>query len=459
MSYEKISHELIEKIIEVREQSAAFSSEDNYNNSLLGIRDDKDEVHDRIMKNFEMLSYEWACRVIDKLCKKHEIEHRLWVALYDGLEYSVNRSGGIILGAGRTTKTEKYKVPVIGENGEVQRMIEMEGVNQRDTITLGGTEYVLRIRPFSYPGFPFPKANKPTIMVYLIDNSQKSMKLIEKLNERSRQNCNGLIENYTFYDFVEKFFGHEEIAELKDAVEKLRKTMRNKMGSRLTDICDKEAKHEFKEKFKQQLAHKDYEGLIDKYSVIDNEDDNLYGEDLEIIRNHYINDERYLALVGESEFAQSLFTAEWLYEKYSSQVKLDNTFLVAGYIKSIEQLLWQVIYIIARGRQIGPPGHIETIGEEAEEIRATLENICYFIKRNMDLCDDDFNRSHRRLIIDYLVKYVSDYKDNCRNGYFHKDNMSQEKVDEIRDKAYILYYLILGIFKLDESDLRDLGIN
>lgn len=459
MSYERISHELLEKIIEIREQSAAFSSEDNYNNSLLGIRDEKDEAHERIMKNFEMLSYEWACKVIGELCKKHSIEYRLWVTAYDGLEYTINHSGKIILGAGRNTNTERIKVPFIGEGGKIKGVIETEGINQRDTITLNNKEYDLRIRPFSFPGIMSKKIDKPRIMVYLIDNSPKSIKLIEKWNERSQKEFGGLIENYTFYDFVEKFFGNEELSELKEAVLKLRKAMRNKIGSRLTDICDKEAKQEFKENFKHELAIKDYRSLIDKYLIVGNEEDNLYEEDFEIIQNHFINDERYLALVGESEFAQSLFTAEWLYKKYSSQVKLDNTFLVAGYIKSIEQLLWQVIYMIARGRQIGPPGHVEIIGEEAEEIRATLENICYFIKRNADLCDYDFNRSHRRLVVDYLVKYISDYKNNCRNGYFHKDNMSQKKVDEIRDKTHILYYLILGIFRLDEDNLRDLGIN
>lgn len=58
-----------------------------------------------------------------------------------------------------------------------------------------------------------------------------------------------------------------------------------------------------------------------------------------------------------------------------------------------------------------------------------------------------------------LLDPIDDWRNKQRNGYFHKDNLhSIEKVNEIRDKAFYLYYLILGSFKIEDKDLIKLGI-
>ena len=462
MNYKKINRELLEKLIEVREQSAAFNSEDSYNNSLLGIRDNKDEAYERIMRNFEKLSYEWACKVIDALCNKYSIPHRLWATTYNGLEYNLTPRGDIVLEPGSNTETEIVKVPLICEDN-VERYVKVETINRRDTITIKGEEYDLKIWVSPKPSLLSRTVERKRIMVFLIDDSQKSIKFIEKQNKRSKEEYNGLIENYTFYVFIVKVFGKEELAELQSAVKELKTKMKQKIGTRLTDVCDNESKRKFLKKFRKELELKDYRQYLRKYPISIESNNgrryDIFEEDYDDIKKNFIDSGRYLVLLGDNDFAQSLFTAEWLYEKYSSQAKLDNTFIIAGYIKSVEQLLWSVIYLIGRGRQIGHISHRETIGDEAADIRATLEEICYFISSysNEDLCDSRFGRYHRRNMMQYLKNAIVDYKDNCRNGYFHKHNLDKQTVEEIREKTFMLYYLILGIFSIDDSELRILG--
>ena len=159
---------------------------------------------------------------------------------------------------------------------------------------------------------------------------------------------------------------------------------------------------------------------------------------------------------GEKEFAESFFTSEWLFQKYTEQSGLDNTYMVTSYIKSIEQLLWNIVFIIGQGRRIGR-NHITIDGDDS--IRTTLEDFCYFINdnRNRNLCDDCFEYSHRASLMSTLHKIVEDYKNNCRNGYFHKDNLDSEDFVNIRKNTYLLYLFILGTLELNSSTVLSLS--
>ena len=67
----------------------------------------------------------------------------------------------------------------------------------------------------------------------------------------------------------------------------------------------------------------------------------------------------------------------------------------------------------------------------------------------------DVNRYAR----EYIVKTIDDWRDKQRNGYFHKHNLqSVEKVSEIREKAFQLYFLLLGSCTIQDEQLEELGI-
>ena len=68
------------------------------------------------------------------------------------------------------------------------------------------------------------------------------------------------------------------------------------------------------------------------------------GSQIDEIEKRYFGEEYYRSLVGSAEFADSFMSSEWLRDIHHITDVLDQTGTVAGYIKSIEQLLYWVVY-------------------------------------------------------------------------------------------------------------------
>ena len=169
-----------------------------------------------------------------------------------------------------------------------------------------------------------------------------------------------------------------------------------------------------------------------------------------LLASRFLNLGRYELLLGESDFAKSFLTSEWLYKKYFSLQELDNTFIVAGYLKSIEQLLWDIIYIIGQGRQVRG---VNIEQDNFEDIDTTLGSLQYFITNysNDDLFETAFGTS-TRFVMRYLRSQLSVWRAKYRNGYFHKHNLEdKEKINLIREETFFLYLLILGSISLDSN--------
>ena len=91
-------------------------------------------------------------------------------------------------------------------------------------------------------------------------------------------------------------------------------------------------------------------------------------------------------------------------------------------------------------------------------INATLGSLQRFLSdySNQDLFLDAFGDG-RRFVSDYLKQQISFWRDNYRNGYFHKHNLNDlEKVKQIRNQTIFLYMMILGSLDLRTEDLEEL---
>lgn len=136
-----------------------------------------------------------------------------------------------------------------------------------------------------------------------------------------------------------------------------------------------------------------------------------------------------------------------MYDSLKKSGKIDFTAVAMGYLKSMEQLLYDFASLCTnekdrRNRRIfaGRNGLIDltdnNIVDKKEDI--TLGGLTQFFQfpGNKDLL--------RREIDDTTYQYIKnklyDIKE-LRNGYFHKDNMEEwDIVEEARDNAYILFY-------------------
>lgn len=136
---------------------------------------------------------------------------------------------------------------------------------------------------------------------------------------------------------------------------------------------------------------------------------------------------------------------------------MDNTFIVAGYLKSIEQLLWKIICILGQGRQIKG---VAIANDTLQNMDVTLGSLQHFIAAydNDDLFENTFGTS-THFIMRYLGNQISIWRQKYRNGYFHRQNLeNKEQINTIRDETYFLYLLILGTVSLDEDETVLLNI-
>ena len=195
-------------------------------------------------------------------------------------------------------------------------------------------------------------------------------------------------------------------------------------------------------------------------------------------------------LIGESDFAQSYITSEYLYQvlvyKFNNnklEYKFDYTSVVAGYLKTIEQFLYKILCYqmdydrsekwIKRGKKYVKRNHKRKYPREVE-VRKHPDNdegiYQVLVSRNnlkfMDISlgsliwyvsDNEkcWNLSAQGKKL--LNKLLLDYKDSVRNGYFHKHNLEDiEEVKRIRENTLYLLCFIIGGLK--DFDITKFGI-
>ena len=250
--------------------------------------------------------------------------------------------------------------------------------------------------------------------------------------------------NFIFFeDFVEENFGCDKFIEFTNAFKYLEEKCKELIGFDVTEICTLKAKDKFKKDHLFALLDADNYAKSSTFRQLKPNDKN------NIINNYEKNKE---VLLKEYSFSKSLFTSEWVFSKYKSFENLDKTFVVAGYLKSIEQLLSSIILVKGNGKKIdtfdGTMFVDDIVNSDATYINASLNHFRKFINYQM------FDRISIEM---YSLKIISDklkyWIDKVRNGYFHKDNLDRfEIVVEIRNETYQLLFYILGCFPLSKEE-------
>ena len=78
-------------------------------------------------------------------------------------------------------------------------------------------------------------------------------------------------------------------------------------------------------------------------------------------------------------------TSEWLFRNHKdSGEALDYTYMVTGYIKAIEELLYDLILILGQGRTIGKNDTIVNGRNDEDRAAYMLQSMQYFLKNHKD---------------------------------------------------------------------------
>lgn len=190
----------------------------------------------------------------------------------------------------------------------------------------------------------------------------------------------------------------------------------------------------------------------------------------------------FRVLLGSAEFAESFVTSEWLFHSLEGTEHYDYTSIISGYLKSVEQLLLQIVkanvgnkckitlksnkkddaiqagvprYTFDKGRfrlisdsKQFPREYIDLETTQMEYMDSDLGTFEYFLRNNPHIFFSQLQQAstiHRKTYCAIIADMVSCFRAECRNGYFHTHNLKNwDTVVKIRENALMIYTLLLG---------------
>ena len=244
-----------------------------------------------------------------------------------------------------------------------------------------------------------------------------------------------------FESFLETMFGKNEKELFHEAMIDFETDFKKLIGYQITEICTPYNLNKLKKELDGEIKSFDYQKIREKHekrmSKTCNYPKNIYDNVFNDLLREYIDSNKYKLMLSDADYAKSYLTSEWLIRKIKYLDELDNTCIVAGFLKSIEQLLWSLIPSEQRKKIIND---LKTRNNR-DNVEATLSNIEAFILKDENLFKTDFLKI-------YLLEKIKIWRQDYRNKLFHKQTLgSEQKIKEIREDSLYLYFLIIGSLK------------
>lgn len=290
------------------------------------------------------------------------------------------------------------------------------------------------------------------INLYIFRDRISQTTLAWLINGNDERSANGLVEVLPLHCFFEENFGEKEYTSFLEYSNDFHAKCNRIISYKTVIAPTQRTLAAFKQKKCQMLRDKDYLEISSK-----GQSGELSKEDFEKVKESFLRNKMYTAMVSSNDFADSFVSAEWAYDVYShSMGELELTGIIAGYLKSIEQLM----YTIARfhrdqGIKIKTTAGFQPYTKDNEQIiDSTLWSLTDFItspKGKLALSAS---------IRGCIHKAVNLWRQYQRNGYFHKDNLYliDNKIDDVRELTIYLYFLILGGISFSSEEMKLLGV-
>ena len=377
--------------------------------ALFDIKSTNDKLYIKILRNFEMTILRNVDRLIVNLCKAHNTN----ISIENLFDMTINING-------RSTALDFKTSPSGFDSGKLKAYLN----RQEET-------------------------GQPLLIVFLLKDSVAAQESLRNFTLRAQKfNPRVNIEVLLFEELIEMLFGYEEKLKFLNSMNGFREEMHEVIGYQITEICSSKNRLILRENLLSELESFDYSAVKDEKSLCAGAelDDNSFRE----ILNSFRDKKLYKLLVGNGDFAESFITSEWLYKKYFTLKDLDNTFIVSGYLKSIEQLLWDVIRLLGNGRKLKNKIIAEENYDSLNKALGSLEQF-FAEPENLDLFRDVFG-DNKEFVVIYLKSQISDWRRKYRNGYLHKEKLNDKNtIESVRKETIYLYMLILGSIELSEE--------
>lgn len=322
-----------------------------------------------------------------------------------------------------------------------------------------------------------PEEPRTALLDYLEADDYRYICMVEKDAYKPALNHNNDVSDpsrgthlYSLKWFFDYYFGEDEYKSFAKFEEHFSERVRTYIGYTTVKNLTPNALFSFKKTVEKDLVTRDYIKLIKE-----NGGEEVTESEIEAIREQFIGDKMYLALLSNNKgkdelirrnFAESFITAECLYDSLKNAGKLDYTAITLGYYKAMEQLLYDFVLLHRGEGRLITKLHkyatkkyekTELCDEELDKIDFMLNSLTYFMGGNYNLIRYGFSKQTRG----YIVQQIKSIPE-LRNGYIHKDNLDYDgcwdEVKYIRDKTILVAFLLLGAYKFNEEDKVELGV-
>lgn len=419
--YETLKNELIDELVMSRELTIISYKKPRLR-SIFKISSLDDNLFREIIDKFDRISFKYAKKIIELMCQDH------------GIEYEFKRDN-------------RYNI---------------EGRSKFSYFFIDGQKIYFKLFPYFEIGGvqvtdlkkQFYETGDKVLGVFTLQANDYNKDRVHKMGDHWKKSNPDLgLELLLYEEFIERFFGKEEVENFNNFMVDYQKEMRQILGFQITELLNNETLEKLKKESSDLLINFDYQGLNDRVSNYDDgsRPEKLNKENFQKLYDNYIKEKRYEIMVGDADFARSFLTSEWIFRKYLYNENLDNTYIVTGYLKSVEQLLWDIIFRLGQGKNIRG---VEIQETDNDDIDKTLGSLEYFITsyENDDIFDRVFAYS-KHFLMRYLRNKLRVWRTYYRNGYFHKDKLKdEEKIKKIREETIYIYFLLLGSVHLSKDD-------
>ena len=288
------------------------------------------------------------------------------------------------------------------------------------------------------------------VKVYVFRDSVEFPSLASLVNS-SDGNEDHFVEVSSIKEFFLDLFSEDIYCTFIDYVRQYCEKARKLIAFRTVVMPTESALSAFRERKRRMLDCYDYERIMHSGNV-----GSLNQKEFKAVKDNCINNNMFSAMTGKNSFAESFISAEWFYDVYSNAMgDLEKTGIIAGYLKSIEQLLSAIVgfhkdqgfKILNKSRRLQPytSSNEENINSTLGSLKEFVVNAKLPVSANIRGC---------------LTVTLENWKNYERNGYFHKDNLfCLQKMDEVRESTFFLYFIILGGLKYSVDEMFALGVH
>lgn len=283
--------------------------------------------------------------------------------------------------------------------------------------------------------------------------------------------------------FFKKYFSLEEYRLYIHMTRKAVKQANEIIGLRTVRTMSGQNLSNFKEKMLSEYASKSFQSKDYIFSENASQSlDYITENDYAILNESFITNKLYQAFCGKEDYSKSFITSEYLFHTVGNKELFDYTSVICGYTKSIEQLLYRLLQInltSSSNRKLWikpsvakdkiPPSVIAKKHPSYEgmlipfkkEYEQYFSNI--MLSPMIDFLEHNWNGwKVSNTSKNYIIECLRDYARSCRNEHFHKDNIYDFKtVERIRNNTILIFYYLLGGYRLTnshEKDILELGI-